>query len=181
MWSDTCPAAGCSRRSRPRPGSAAGPRFVPSAIVPIRFVRSVSAPARLAGRPARLVTAAHLCYPASAPNPCNRCVPRWPIPRRDLSRRVRRVRPGPPWPPGLNRSSGVTHPSRPIRAVRVAAPASDARARRPGPGSSCSLRRPLAGPSWGVVCARALVPRASVPRPATCSGLVRQSVPRAGG
>ena len=179
MWSDTCPAAGCSRRSRPRPGSAAGPRFVPSAIVPNRFVRSVSAPARLAGRLARLVTAAHLCYPASAPNPCNRCVPRWPIPRRDPSRRVRRVRPGPPWPPGLNRSSGVTHPSRPIRAV--AAPASDARARRPGPGSSCSLRRPRAGPSWGVVCARALVPRASVPRPATCSGLVRQSVPRAGG
>ena len=57
------------------------------------------------------------------------------------------------------------------------------RGRRPGPGSSRSRRRSRAraGQSWGVGCARALVPRVSVPRPTTCSGLARQSVPRAGG
>jgi len=169
MWSDTCPAAGCSRRSRPRPGSAAGPRFVPSAIVPIRFVRSVSAPARLAGRPARLVTAAHLCNPASAPNPCNRCVPRWPTPRRDPSRRARRVRPGPPWPPGLNRSSGVTHPSRPTRPV--AAPGLHC-GECAGPARSAALPPPASGRAvLGCgVRARLSTPRVSTPSPPPAQG-----------
>ena len=89
-----------------------GPRFDRFAAVPIRFVRS--APARLAGRPGRLVTAAHVCNAASAPyrvvDACR--VGRYSAATRRIpfvvfgpsrrgsrasARRSRRVRSGPSW------------------------------------------------------------------------------------
>ena len=128
----------------------AGPRFDCFETVPVRFVRSP--PARPAGRPARLVTAAHVCDSASASNPSRQCVPCWPIPRRDPSHRVRRVRLGPSRLPGLKQSSGVTRPSRPSRAI-VAPGLRFGEGAGPGP----VRRAPAAGHGpgrLGVGCAR---------------------------
>ena len=133
-----------------------GPRFDRFDTKPIRFVRSV--PARVADRPARLAAPAHM---RGAVLIRFRVVVASRVGRyRAAARRIALVAFGP---------------------GRRGSRASNSGSVLAGPGSSRCRRRLRAGPSWGGVRARVSVPRALVPRPASCSGLVRRSVPRPGG
>ena len=144
---DTCPAAGCSRTSHGGAIHPRVPRFARLAPGPIPFVLSI--PARAAARPASPATPAHRDVHDIAP------APGWVA----FASRVDRCRAAPSCAAFVGR--GPSH-----RGSGPPGPAS-APARSD---SSRACRRAWAGPSWGWMPARVLVP------PRQCPGGVRARV-----